>query len=91
MSEDHKWIGDVRGLGAMQAIELVKDRKTKAPAKDETTAIIKEARDRGALFLSAGWYNNVIRLLPPLNMPVDAVEEGLDVLDDSITAVEKKA
>jgi len=91
MSEDHGWIGDVRGLGAMQAMELVKDRTTKAPAKDETSAIIKEARDRGSLFLSAGWYNNVIRLLPPLNMPAEAVEEGLDVLDASITAVEGKA
>ena len=90
MAEHHALIGDIRGLGAMQAIELVKDRKTKAPAKDETAAVIKEARDRGALILSAGWHNNVVRLLPPLNMPIDAIEEGLDILDASIAAVEKK-
>jgi len=90
MEEEHELIGDVRGLGAMRAIELVKDRKTKAPAKDETAAIIKEARDRGALILSAGWHNNVVRLLPPLNMPMDALEEGLDVLDASMAAVEKR-
>ncbi|MFA5896970.1 MAG: aminotransferase class III-fold pyridoxal phosphate-dependent enzyme, partial [Thermoplasmata archaeon] len=91
MAEDHAWIGDLRGLGAMRAIELVRDRKTKEPLKDEVGAIIKEARDRGGLFLSAGWYNNVIRLLPSLNMPVDAVHEGLDILDESIAAVEKRA
>jgi len=90
MERDHELIGDVRGLGAMRAIELVKDRKTKAPAKDETGAILKEARDRGVLILSAGWQNNVIRLLPPLNMPMAALEEGLDVLDASMTAVEKR-
>ncbi len=91
MAEDHEWIGDIRGLGAMRAIELVKDRKTKAPATDETAAIIAQARDRGVLLLSAGWLNNVIRLLPPLNMPVAAVEEGLDALDACIASVEKRA
>ena len=91
LAEDHEMIGDIRGLGAMRAMELVKDRKTKAPAKDETTAIIKEARDRGALFLSAGWHNNVIRLLPSLNMPLGALEEGLGVLDASFAAVEERS
>jgi len=91
MAEDHEWIGDVRGLGAMRAIELVKDRKTKEPATAETAAIIAQARDRGVLLLSAGWLNNVIRLLPPLNMPVGAVEEGLDVLDACIASAEQRA
>ncbi len=85
------WIGDIRGLGAMRAIELVKDRKTKAPAKDETAAIIAEARSRGGLFLSAGWFGNVLRLLPPLNMSKDLLSEGLDILDASFKAVEAKA
>ncbi len=91
MAEDHPWIGDIRGLGAMRAIELVKDRKTKEPAKDETNAIIKEARDRGGLILSAGWFGNVVRLLPPLNMSEAALGEGLDILDAAMTAAEKKA
>ena len=91
MAEDHVWIGDARGLGAMQAIELVKDPKTKEPAKAEVGEIIKEARGRGALFLSAGWHGNVIRLLPPLNMPKAELEQGLDVLDASMAAVEKRS
>ena len=91
MAEDHEWIGDVRGLGAMRAIELVKDRRTKEPATAETAAIIAQARDRGVLLLSAGWLNNVIRLLPPLNMPVGAVEEGLDALDACIASAEQRA
>ncbi len=90
MAEDHEWIGDIRGLGAMRAIELVEDRRTKTPLKDEVPAIIKEARDRGGLFLSAGWYGNVIRLLPSLNMPKEALDEGLDVLDASLRTVERK-
>ncbi len=91
MAADHAWIGDVRGLGAMQAIELVKDRGSKAPAKAEVGEIIREARARGGLFLSAGWHGNVIRLLPPLNMSKPDLEEGLSILDASIEAVEKRA
>ncbi len=91
MAEDHRWIGDVRGLGAMRAIELVKDRKSKEPAKDEVAAIIAEARAHGGLFLSAGWYGNVLRLLPPLNMAKEALAEGLDILEGAFTVVEKRA
>jgi len=88
MAQDHPWIGDVRGLGAMWAIELVKDPNTKEPAKEETIAVLAAARRRGGLFLSAGWHGNVIRLLPPLNMPAEAVDEGLDILETSLADVE---
>lgn len=88
MADAHPWIGDIRGLGAMQAIELVTDQKTKAPAKAQVAAILRETQARGGLFLSAGWYGNVIRLLPPLNMPRDVVEKGLDILDGAIRSVE---
>jgi len=91
MADRHLLIGDVRGLGAMQAIELVRDRKTKVPAEEETTAVIREARNLGVLLLSAGWHPNVIRLLPPLNTPAEAAEHGLDLLDASLAAVEKRA
>ncbi len=89
MREAHDLVGDVRGLGCMQALELVKSRKTKEPAKDETKAIQKEARERGLLVLTAGWHDNVIRLLPPITMPVDALRTGLDVLDEAIGKVER--
>jgi len=89
MEEKHRLVGEVRGLGCMQALEFVRDRKTKDPARDETKAIQREAMDRGLLVLTAGMYDNVIRLLPPITMPNDAMTRALDILDESITAVER--
>jgi 4-aminobutyrate aminotransferase/(S)-3-amino-2-methylpropionate transaminase len=89
MQGDHPLIGDVRGLGCMQAMELVTDRKTKTPAKDEAKAIQRHARERGLLVLTAGWHDNVIRLLPPITMPRPAMARALDTLDEAITATEK--
>ncbi|MDQ6596183.1 4-aminobutyrate--2-oxoglutarate transaminase [Bacillus salipaludis] len=79
-------IGDIRGLGAMCAIEIVKDRKTKEPAKDLTNQIIKEANKRGLLILSAGIYSNVLRLLMPLVITDEQLAEGLTILENSIEA-----
>jgi 4-aminobutyrate aminotransferase/(S)-3-amino-2-methylpropionate transaminase len=89
MRGTHPLVGDVRGLGCMQALEFVRDPRTKEPAKEETKAIQREARERGLLVLTAGMYDNVIRLLPPITMPSDAMARALDVLDESITAVER--
>ncbi|MEN1762333.1 aminotransferase class III-fold pyridoxal phosphate-dependent enzyme, partial [Anoxynatronum sibiricum] len=66
MKDTYSLIGDVRGRGVMLALELVKDRTTKAPAKDETAAIIKECWENGLVLLSAGARGNVIRFLVPL-------------------------
>jgi 4-aminobutyrate aminotransferase / (S)-3-amino-2-methylpropionate transaminase / 5-aminovalerate transaminase len=74
-------IGEVRGLGAMLAIELVRDRVTKDPAAAETAAIVAGARANGLLLLPAGTYGNVIRFLMPLTTPLDVLDEGLNVLD----------
>ena len=74
-------IGDVRGLGAMLAIELVGDQRTKEPAARETQDAIAAARDRGVLLLSAGTYGNVIRFLMPLSIDDDTLAEGLSVID----------
>ncbi len=82
MAASHAVIGEVRGVGAMQAIELVQDRKTKKPAPVE--AIIKRACDRGLLVLRAGLYSNVIRTLVPLTISDAQLEEGLDILEGSI-------
>lgn len=79
-------IGDVRGLGAMLALELVKDRKTKEPAKDLTARIQAEALQRGLLLLTTGTYGNVIRVLVPLTVEDAVLDEGLDVLEAAFAA-----
>ncbi|MBI3648474.1 MAG: 4-aminobutyrate--2-oxoglutarate transaminase [Actinobacteria bacterium] len=86
MKEEHELVGDVRGRGAMCAIELVKDRATKEPADAATGAIVKRCLENGLLVLSAGTYNNVLRLLPPITIEESLLAEGLDVLDEAIGA-----
>ena len=70
-------IGDVRGLGAMVAFELVKDLKTKEPDAELTAAVLSHAEARGLILLSCGTAANVVRLLAPLTIPDDILEEGL--------------
>ncbi|MFD2368806.1 4-aminobutyrate--2-oxoglutarate transaminase [Brevibacillus sp. GCM10020057] len=79
-------VGDVRGLGAMCAIEFVKDRTTKEPNKEIVSAIIQEANSRGLILLSAGLFSNVIRVLMPLVITDEQLEEGLTILEESIVA-----
>jgi len=80
-------VGDVRGLGAMQAIELVKDRAIREPAADETLAVVKYCVEHGLLTMRAGLYANCIRLLMPLVIGDDQLQEGLDVLEAGLRAV----
>lgn len=79
-------IGDVRGLGAMIAMELVKDRKTKEPAKELTGKLQAEALKRGVILLSAGTLGNVIRVLVPLTVEDAVLDEGLDVMEAALHA-----
>ncbi|WP_105403141.1 4-aminobutyrate--2-oxoglutarate transaminase [Neorhizobium sp. T7_12] len=79
-------IGDVRGLGAMVAFELVEDRQSKAASPALTSRIIAEAEARGLILLSCGTRLNVIRLLPPLTIEWEVLEEGLAILEASIEA-----
>jgi 4-aminobutyrate aminotransferase/(S)-3-amino-2-methylpropionate transaminase len=87
LQERSRLVGDVRGLGAMVAIELVRDRLTKAPAAEETAEVIRRAMARGVLLLKAGVYNNVIRVLAPLVITDEQLEEALDVVDDAVIEV----
>jgi 4-aminobutyrate aminotransferase / (S)-3-amino-2-methylpropionate transaminase / 5-aminovalerate transaminase len=80
-------IGDVRGLGAMRALELVRSRDKREPAKEETEEILRHCRERGLILLSAGSYGNVVRLLVPLVITDQQFDEGLDVLEASLAAV----
>ncbi len=87
MQERHPAIGDVRGIGPMAAIELVRDRKTKEPATDETLKVIKRCHANGLIIIRAGIYDNVVRILVPLTAPQSLVQKGLDILEDSLEAV----
>lgn len=84
MQEKFPIIGDVRGLGAMNAIELVKDRETKEPAKAEAAAAVKYCLDNGVIILGAGIYGNCIRTLMPLAITDEQLEKGLDVLEKAV-------
>lgn len=87
--EKYEIVGDVRGLGAMTAIELVKDKGTKEPASEEVKAILKETHSKGVITISAGIYSNVLRFLPPLVITDEQLEEGLTILEAVIAKVSK--
>jgi 4-aminobutyrate aminotransferase-like enzyme len=77
-------VGEVRGLGPMQALELVADRETKQPDGDVAKRTTELARERGLILLSCGLYGNVIRLLPPLIDAGEEIEDGLAILEGAL-------
>ncbi|HUV54867.1 MAG TPA: aspartate aminotransferase family protein [Candidatus Krumholzibacteriaceae bacterium] len=77
-------IGEVRGLGPMLAMEFVKDRKSKKPDPETSSAVMKECLKNGLMTLKAGLYNNVIRLHPPLTIEDEYLETGLEILEAAI-------
>ncbi|MFJ8354602.1 4-aminobutyrate--2-oxoglutarate transaminase [Bacillus paramycoides] len=87
--DKYELVGDVRGIGAMTAIELVKDRETKEPATEEVKAIVKETHSKGVITISAGIYSNVLRFLPPLVITDEQLEEGLTILQAAIAKLSK--
>ncbi len=87
LQEKYDIIGDVRGLGPMIAMELVKDRQTKTPAAEETKALIKYCFDRGLLILSCGTYGNVLRFLMPLVITDEQLKRGLNIVEDGFAAI----
>jgi 4-aminobutyrate aminotransferase/(S)-3-amino-2-methylpropionate transaminase len=88
----HAWqarwdrVGDVRGLGAMLAIELVHDPATKEPAQELAAAVIEAALHRGLILLKAGVHGNSIRVLCPLTISDGELEEGLDVWEEALAS-----
>jgi len=87
MGEKYSIIGDVRGLGAMIAMELVEDSASKEPASKECSAIVQECLRNGLIIPSAGIYGNVLRMLVAATITDDQLNEGLDVLDAAIAKV----
>jgi 4-aminobutyrate aminotransferase-like enzyme len=87
LKQKYALIGDVRGMGMMQALELVKDRQTKEPAPEAATQALERARDNGLLIGKGGLYGNVIRMAPPMNISKADVDEGIRLLDRTFSEV----
>ncbi|TME52434.1 MAG: 4-aminobutyrate--2-oxoglutarate transaminase [Chloroflexi bacterium] len=85
-AKENELIGDVRVVGAMAGMELVRDRKTKEAADKETAKVLATAREKGLIILRCGTHHNVIRTLMPLTIPDDQLEQGLDILGASLGA-----
>jgi 4-aminobutyrate aminotransferase/(S)-3-amino-2-methylpropionate transaminase len=86
LARKHSIIGDVRGLGFMQAIELVTDRKTKTPDANRTQRVIDHARERGLLVIKCGVHRNVIRFLAPLVVSDENLDKALAIVDAALSA-----
>lgn len=87
----HRAIGDVRGLGAMVALELFEDGDTERPDPGLTRELIAEARTRGLLLLPCGRHANVVRIMVPLTIEQATLDEGLDIFTDSFEAIASRS
>ncbi len=91
LQNEHESVGDVRGLGPMLAVEFVRDRAGKKPlTAQEVVDITAEALKRGLIILRAGLYSNCIRLLPPLNLSDEEIDEGMGVLGEAVRSALKE-
>jgi len=89
LQQQFEIIGDVRGIGPMLALELVKDRETKDPAADEAKALVKFCYEKGLILLSCGNFSNVIRILMPLVITDDQLERGLSIIEEGLAGIRK--
>ena len=87
LKDKHTLIGDVRGMGLMQGLELVKDRQTKEPAPEAAAQLLERTRAHGLLIGKGGLYGNVIRLSPMLNIARADVDEAIKLLDTAFSEV----
>ena len=86
LKDRHEIVGDVRGLGLMLGMELVKDRETKEPAKAETATVLEVCREHGVLLGKGGLYGNVLRIKPPMCITEEDADFAVDVLDRALAA-----
>src|SRR5438128_1363160 len=87
MQEHYSLIGDVRGLGGMAAMELVKDRSTKEPDSQAASDVLSAAHQRGLVLIKAGMYDNVLRILVPLCVTDEQLNKGLDIFEDALATI----
>jgi 4-aminobutyrate aminotransferase len=91
LQQKHEAIGDVRGMGLLQAIELVEDRKSKDPAAAQTAAVMEAARENRLLIGKGGLFGNVIRISPPMNVGKSDVDQFVELLDASLAQCSARA
>ncbi|HKV01954.1 MAG TPA: aminotransferase class III-fold pyridoxal phosphate-dependent enzyme, partial [Ktedonobacteraceae bacterium] len=91
LQDKYPIVGDVRGLGGMVAMELVKDRTTKEPDSHAASDILAAAHHRGLVLIKAGIYDNVLRVLVPLCVTDEQLNQGLDIFEDAFTTVAQAA
>ena len=84
---EYELIGDVRALGPMVGVELVKDRQTKEPAGEQAEELVRRCYEKGLIILRCGPYHNVIRTLMPLVITDDQLEQGFTILEESLAEV----
>lgn len=90
LKERHPLIGDVRGKGLMLGVELVRDRATKAPAREEAAEVLERTREMGVLIGRGGLFGNVLRLKPPLCVTAADIDFALKVLDEAMRLAENQ-
>lgn len=88
MQAEHRSMGDVRGLGLMIGVELVKDKDTKEPAVDLRDAVVQKCFEKRLLILGCGM--STARFMPALNITEDLVDEGLDIFAEALTEAENE-
>jgi 4-aminobutyrate aminotransferase-like enzyme len=88
LADKYHCIGEVRGLGAMVAAELFKDSAHSQPDPELTGKVVALARDKGLILLSCGTYGNVVRLLVPLTVPDDQLQQGLSIITECFEQLE---
>src|SRR5436305_11868952 len=91
LQDKYLLVGDVRGIGGMVARELVKDRSTKEPDSQAASDILATAHKRGLVLIKAGMYDNVLRVLVPLCVTDEQLQQGLDIFEDAFTSVAEAA
>jgi 4-aminobutyrate aminotransferase-like enzyme len=84
LTEKHKTVGKVRGMGLMQGIELVKDKASKEPAPSVAAATMEAAKDKGLIIGKGGLYGNVLRISPALNVTREDADQAADIIDQAL-------
>lgn len=90
LKKNHKIVGEIRGQGLMQGIELVKDQTTKEPASEEMLAVMEICKENGLLIGKGGIDGNCIRIQPPLEITKEQIDEAYEILDKAFTQVKRR-